>query len=275
MIVQSAANGVGDASHFVIAMHQHTSFAGALAANFGNDEFSGLEPAEPMRFVVEHHDQGWADLDAAALQDPDTGLPYNLTATPLPQIVATSAASPAFNEAHHPFSGIISSMHTYGLYRGRYGLSDKIFLDLIPEDLRPEVDAMLEAEESRQRRLQGDLAAIDPDHATDEHLFHAYKQLQFFDTLSLYFHLAPQGERGDSVFPNVPRSVGEDVSVSVVEHPDGVYGLDPYPFATDGLELVTEGRYLTPQPSGTDLSAVLAATPVATQTVRLIDATER
>ena len=272
MIVQSAPGGQADAPHFVIAMHQHTAFAGSLAADFGNDQFAGLEPTEPMQFIVDHHDAGWSELDAQAPQDPDTGLPYNLTATPLPQIVATSAGSPAFNEAHHPLSGIISSMHTYGLYRGRYGLSDKIFLDLIPDHLRPEVDAMLEAEEGRQQRLRQQLAADDPDHADDRYLFHAYKQLQFFDTLSLYFHLRPEGERGASEFLNVPRAVGDDTAVSVEEHAGGVYRLDPYPFATDGLELATEGRYLRPQPLGTDLGALLSQTPTATQTVRLVGA---
>lgn len=272
MIVQPPAAGAADAPHFVIAMHQHTAFAGSLAANFGNDSFAGLEPAEPMQYIVDHHDAGWADLDAGAPQDPATGLPYNLTATPLAEIVATSAGSPAFNEAHHPFSGIISSMHTYGLYCGRYGLSDKVFLDLIGDDMRPEVDAMLEAEEDRQSRLKQQLAAVDPGHATDDFLFHAYKQLQFFDTLSLYFHLTPEGERGSSQFHNVPRAVGDDVTVTVVERRGAVYALDPYPFAADRIEVATEGRYLTPHLPGTDLGPVLEATPVDTQTVCLVRA---
>ena len=272
MIVQPPAGGAADAPHFVIAMHQHTAFAGSLAADFGNDTFAGLAPAEPMQYIVDHHDAGWADLDARAPQDPATGLPYNLTATPLAQIVATSAGSPQFNEAHHPFSGIISSMHTCGLYCGRYGLSDKIFLDLIGDDMRPEVDAMLEVEEGRQQRLKQDLAADDPGLAADDLIFNAYKQLQFFDTLSLYFHMVPQGERGAAEFHNVPRAVGDDVTITVTEAPAAVYEVDPYPFATDGLEVATEGRYLAPQPPGTDLGAVLAATPVDTQTVRLVRA---
>ena len=272
MIVQPPAGGATDAAHFVIAMHQHTAFAGSLAADFGNDTFAGLEPAEPMQYIVDHHDAGWADLDARAPQNPDTGLPYNLTATPLAQIVATSASSPQFNEAHHPFSGIISSMHTYGLYCGRYGLSDKIFLDLIPDDMRPDVDAMLAAEESRQQRLKQDLAGDDAALADEDFIFHAYKQLQFFDTLSLYFHLVPEGERGAAEFHNVPRAVGDDMTISVTERPGAVYAVDPYPFATDGLEVATEGRYLAPQPPGTHLGPVLAATPVDTQAVRLVRA---
>ena len=272
MIVQPPAGGPADAPHFVIAMHQHTAFAGSLAASFGNDDFAGLEPAEPMQYIVDHHDAGWADLDARAAQDPATGLPYNLTATPLAQIVTTSAGSPEFNEAHHPFSGVISSMHTYGLYCGRYGLSDKVLLDVIPEDMRPEVDAMLEAEERRQDRLKQRLAEDDAGLDDEDVIFNAYKQLQFFDTLSLYFHLVPEGERGTAEFPSVPRAVDDDVTISVTERPGAVYEVDPYPFASDGLEVGTEGRYLTPQPPGTDLAPMLAATPVDTQTVRLVRA---
>lgn len=269
MIVQNAADGD---PHFIIAMRQHTAFAGSLSKNFGNDSFVGIEPQEPMQYIVDHHDEGWTELDTLAPQNPETGLPFNLTATPLPQIVSTSAGSPTFNEQHHPFSGIISSMHTYGLYSGRYGLSDKIFLNLIPDDLRPSVETMLANEVSRQDRLKADLAESDPDHATDEFLFHAYKQLQFFDTLSLHLHLNPEGARGDAEFLNVPQAIGDDVTITLVERDGGVYALDPYPFAVDGLELHTDGRYLTPQPEGTDLGEVLANTEISTQNVRLVAA---
>ena len=131
---------------------------------------------------------------------------------------------------------------------------------------------MLEAEESRQHRLKQQLASGDSGLGDDGLIFNAYKQLQFFDTLSLYFHMTPQGERGTAEFHNVPRAVGDDVIVSVVERGGAVYEVDPYPFAADGLELVTEGRYLAPQPPGADLGEELAATPVDTQTVLLVRA---
>ena len=188
------------------------------------------------------------------------------------QIVDTSKGSSGFNAEHHPFSGIISSMHTYGLYKGRYGLSDKLFLDAIPDELRPTVDAMLNNELARQQSLRATLADADPGHATDDYLFHAYKQLQFFDTMSLHLHMQPEGSRGDTEFANVPRAVGDDVTVSLSEHDGGVYALDPYPFAVDGIDLFTEGRYLLPQPAGTDLGATLAATDISRQNVRLVAA---
>ncbi|MFT4562134.1 MAG: hypothetical protein ACI9BW_001878, partial [Gammaproteobacteria bacterium] len=74
MIVQSAPQG---SKHFVITMDQHTAFSAQLAEAFGNERFEPVEPRSLMLHVIEHHDAGWRDLDAAALRDPETGLPYN------------------------------------------------------------------------------------------------------------------------------------------------------------------------------------------------------
>ena len=272
MIVQNAPD---DRPRFVITMLQHTTFAGQLARHIGNDEFSPLDPAEPLQFVVANHDRGWDGLDGRAPQDPDTGLPYHLTETPLSEVIVTSAGSPAFNERRHPLSGLISSMHTYGLYHGRYGLApDKVSFDRIANEVRPRVKAMLDGELARQDRLRADLAA-DPATAAwnnEAVIFTAYKQLQFFDTLSLYFHMQPEGLRGDSTFNHVPTGPTTDVSISVTEEPDAVYRLDPYPFDLDRLQLATEGRYLRPAEPGTDLATVMAKTPVQTQTVTLVAA---
>ena len=269
MIVQNAPEG---RPHFVIQMLQHTAFAGALARHFGNDDFAPLDPREPLEFVVSNHDRGWDDLDGRAPQDPASGLPYNLVNTPLDDIVATSAGSPEYNEAHHPLSGLISSMHSYGLYHGRYGLApDKMFIDRVPAEMRPAVDAMLDAEEARQQRLKDALKADPATEAwsADEVVFTAYKQLQFFDTFSLYCHLQPEGARGRASFDHVPASAHADVTIQVEEHPGGRYSLDPYPFDTDPLTVYTEGRYMQPAAPGTDLAEAMASTPVQRQTVTL------
>ncbi|MGI9622777.1 MAG: hypothetical protein ACR2PK_08070, partial [Acidimicrobiales bacterium] len=71
---------------------------------------------------------------------------------------------------------------------------------------------------------------------------------------------------------NVPRDVGEDVTISVTELEHAVYALDPYPFDAEGIELATEGRLIVPQPAGTDLAALLADTPATEQRVRLVAA---
>lgn len=272
MIVQHAPEGQ---PRFVITMLQHTTFAGRLAQHFGNDRFAALEPRGPLEFVVANHDRGWDDLDGRAPQDPDSGLPYNLITTPISEIIATSAGSPDYNERHHPLSGLISSMHSYGLYHGRYGLApDKLFIDRVPDGMRPETDAMLDGELARQARLRTELEA-DPATAAwagEDDVFCAYKQLQFFDTFSLYCHMQPAGARGDATFDHVPVGATADVSVTVQERPGSVYGLDPYPFDSDGLELFTEGRYLLAAEAGADLAEVMASTPVERQTVTLVAA---
>lgn len=271
MIIQTAPDGQ---PRFVIRQTDHARMSGQLARAFGNAQFASPEPREPLEFVVAHHDEGWAELDALAKQDPLTGLPYHLTQTPLAELVGTGSGSPDFNERHHPLSGLISSMHTYGLYHGRYGLSDFLFINRLTPELKPVVEAMLQGELERQTRLKAQLAANPASavYADPARIFSHYKLLQFFDTLSLYFHMTHAEARGEASFKNVPMRVGQDVTITLKPVGAGVYALDPYPFGPDPLEIYCEGRYLTPQPNGVDLTQVLEAAPLTRQTYRLVEA---
>jgi hypothetical protein len=269
MIVQSSPDG---RRHFVIEQLEHTAMAGRFAAAWGNDAFAPLEPRELMQYVVEHHDQGWDVVDAHIGQNPETGLPYSLVQTPLPQVIKTGCRGPDLNERHHPLCGLVSSMHTYGLYTGRYGLSDKIIVDMIPAEHRPAVDDVLATEQARQERLKSQLAD-DPEMAPwveEQRLFHNYKLLQFFDTLCLYFNCTHEAARGRSEFLNVPRAIGEDVTVVVERVDEGVYRVDPFPFASDGVEITCAGRWMEPQPGGADVRALLDALPEEVETVKLV-----
>ena len=269
MIVQSAPPG---APRFVMTMAQHTAFAGRLARAFGNDRFEAVAPREEMLHVVDHHDDGWAALDAEFRIDPGSGLPYHLVHTPLEDIVGTSAASPALNEAHRPYCGLLSSMHSWGLYNGRYGLSDHVLVDRFDAADRPRLQAMLDGELERQRRLRESLAA-DPEAAAwldEAHVMQNYKQLQFFDTLSLYFHCAHAGGRGADSFPHVPMSAAVDVTVEIEPRGGGRYALAPFPFAGPALELAFEGRYVAPEAGEADPRGRIVGTPVSRQTVTLV-----
>ncbi len=271
MIVQSAPEGE---PHLVITMAEHTAFAGKMARAFGNETFEPVAPRDEMLFVVGNHDCGWVDLDADPGMDEETRLPYSLTRTPFERIIGTSARSPSVNEAHHPYCGLISSMHSWGLYNGRYGMSDRVLLDFIGDEHRPQVDAMLEGELERQARLKATLGE-DPDTAPwveDGHLFQNYKQLQFFDTMALYFNLTEESGRADEAFAHVPKSVDEDTTVEIRRVEPGVYGLAPYPFAEDGLEVSFTGRYMTPVPAseGPEVAARLGAASAGEETVRFV-----
>lgn len=245
MILQNTVDNQTDtAARFVIKNIEHAALSAQLAENFGNDEFAIPEPNDALLYLAAHHDHGWQALDDDPPVNVEDGLPYNLVNTPLDYILETSKGSPDFNEKHSPFCGLISSMHTYGLYNGRYGLSDAINLDWIPEDKRADVDLMLVNETERQSRLKTQLAASV---LNDEQvIFNAYKFLQFVDASSLYFNMSPAGQRGEARFLNVPRSLDEVTDIEVTELAGGCYCFKPYPFRQENMRLYFDGRYLHP-----------------------------
>lgn len=269
MIVQNAPAG---APHFVMTMDQHTALSAQFAAHFGNAQFEAVEPREQMLHMIGHHDAGWRELDKAALRDPKSGLPYNLVQTPFEHIVATSSRSPDFNGETHPYCELLSSMHSWGLYNGRYGMSEMVLLDNLADENRAVADGMLEGEITRQERLKQQLKSA-PQTAPwieDGHLFQNYKQLQFFDTLALYFNCVPEGERMEASFAHTPLSASEDTNVVIRPLDAGVYAMTPYPFDRDGLELSFEGRYLAPVASGDNVAEELGAVATSIQTIRLV-----
>ncbi|UCH26731.1 MAG: DUF3891 family protein [Trueperaceae bacterium] len=270
MIVQTAEPGN---AHFVIRQSDHASCAGQLAAAFGNDRFVPLYPRELMEFVTRHHDEGWDEVDAAALQDPNTGLPYHLTETPTDALLATGSRSPDFNERHHPFCGLLSSLHTCGIYQGRFGIIAGPLPMYSPEKRRA-VETLISREQARQVRLKAILAGRRETAVwvEDVFLFYNYKRLQFFDLLALYFHKHHAAERSRTEFRHVPVRPGEEVTITVEPIDEAHYRLTPYPFAVPQLDIGTRGWFLHPQIVGTDLVELLEHTEPECERALLISA---
>ncbi len=269
MIVQSAPEGE---PRFVITMADHMAFAGHIARRFGNDAFEPVDPPEIVFYIVDHHDAGWAELDSEGRIDPATGLPYNLVQTPFAEIVKTSVASPEFNSRHHPYCGLLSSMHSWGLYNGRYGMSDHVLLDRLADENRGAAERMLACERDRQEELKRALAESEDTAslASEPAIFQNYKQLQLFDTLALYFNCNHPRDRGPVTFTHVPRTMSEDVDIAIAPRGSDIYAMAPYPFDRDGLELSFAGRYMRPNH---DVDRVdLDDIPVERQTVKLVAA---
>jgi hypothetical protein len=271
MIIQTApAQG---APRFAIKMDEHTALAGEFARAFGNAAFEPVEPAELLLYIITHHDKGWAGFDAAPKTDPRTGLPYNLVETPAEDITRTSAGSPDFHEKRHPYCALLSSMHSWGLYNGRYGLSDKVLIDTISPNDRPLADRMLEAEIKRQERLKAELAR-DPETAAwieEGHLLQNYKQLQFFDTLALYFNRSHEAARTEASFPRVPMTARQDATVTVRPVAPATYAVSPYPFRESAAKFRFSGRYIRPAQRGdADWAEVFAEAPLEWQSFTLV-----
>lgn len=246
MIIQTAPIGM---PRLAVMMHEHTALSAQFARAFGNDTFEALAPFDLMVYVVGHHDAGWLEFDRDPATDENTGLPYNLIETPPQYITVTSRLSPEFNQRQHPYCGLISSMHSWGLYNGRYGLSDHVLIKKFPEQERPLAERMLDGELARQKRLKDEIGK-DPRlsaRLNEKELFQNYKQLQFLDTLALHFNRVHPNERGPQTFEHVPLDAENDAAVTIRPQEPGVYSLSPFPFAVDAAEFAFAGRRIKPR----------------------------
>jgi uncharacterized protein DUF3891 len=270
MIIQTAPLG---APRLAVMMHEHAALSEQFARAFGNDRFEPVYPNDLMFYVTSNHDAGWAEFDRDPVTDQKTGLPYNLVETPAAHITVTSRKSPEFNEKHHPYCGLMSSMHSWGLYNGRYGLSKLVLIDKIPPEDRPLAERMLAGEIDRQKKLKAEIAK-DTEPAgwiEEKHLFQNYKQLQFFDTLALYFNRTHPRERGEQKFENVPLNAAQDITVTILPKGPGDYEVSPYPFAAKSTEFAFAGRLIEPgqNQKGKGWSSVLREMPTQWETFRL------
>jgi hypothetical protein len=273
MIIQTAP---ASAPRLAVMMHEHTALSGQFARAFGNERFEPVSPEALVVYVVSHHDAGWADFDRDPVTDETSGLPYNLVETPAQYITVTSRRSPDFNQRHHPYCGLLSSMHSWGLYNGRYGLSNLVLIDRIPPKDLPLAQRMLDGEIDRQNRLKAELAK-DPETAQwieERHLFQNYKQFQFFDLLALYFNRTHPSGRGEQEFGHVPLDARNDAAVTIRPREPGVYALSPYPFAADGAEFAFAGRLIEPRrhQGGGGWPSVLRQSPTRWERFRLMAA---
>ena len=273
MMVQTSPD---QKNFFVLTMAQHTDFCRQLAEAFGNEAFEPLDPRDELINIAANHDCGWQDYDAQPGMDPETRLPYSLTRTPVMAALRTNYMSPEINQRHSAFCGLLSSMHSWGLHNKRYGVSQYVVKSrsttsiTVPPDFEPAKQAMMRKEVERQAELKATLKA-DPKTASlveEAKLMRCYKYLQFFDTLSLYFHLDHDAARGTETFIHVPMTATTDASITVTRRSEGVYALAPFPFSSTGIRMKCAGRMMQPMPEDTsaeDMNRVLAATTLSHQ----------
>lgn len=271
MIIQTAPSGL---PRLAIMMYEHNALCLQFAKTFGNDRFARLEPFDSMVYIIANHDAGWLEYDRNPRTDGTTDLPYDLVETPPDSIITTSRLSPEFNQRQHPYCGLISSMHSWGLYNGRYGLSKLVLLDKVAAKERPAADKMLDGEIERQKRLKAELA-LDPQavpYLHERKIFQNYKALQFIDTLALYFNRIHPTQRGMQTFEHVPLSEDEDTQVTIRPVGNKAYALSPFPLTTEGAEFAFCGRRIT-SADGTGeggWTAALQRIPTEWETFRLV-----
>jgi hypothetical protein len=271
MFIQSAPPG---RPHRAIMMYDHTALSGQFARAFGNATFERPRPLDLVIYIIANHDAGWAAFDLDPATDPQTGLPYTVFSTPAQHILPTSKGSPDYNQRHHPYCGLLSSMHTWGIYTGRYGFTRAGRLSRISPSDKPAIDAMLANELERQAALKAKLAgaAETASWIEDGRLFQNYKLLQFCDLLAIYYNTIHAEQRTEQTFTHVPISADRDVAVTIRPKAPSVYALSPFPFAAEGAAFAFAGRPLLPGHHECEggWSAVLARTPTEWEEFRIV-----
>ena len=273
MMIQTAPPGE---KRFISTMLEHLDLCHQFILAFGNSEFEKPEPYDEFIYTVKNHDRGWDDFEKNPILDENSGFPCGLGSGPVPNVVHTSKLSPNFNENKHAYCGLLSSMHSWGLYNERYGFSQFRVLDggksvPVPPGEEDTVKGLLDGELDRQARLKETLS-LNPETSEwvkDENLFRNYKLLQFFDTLALYFNMRHSSEHKAETFTHVPKSVSEDVEITIQPNGDNRYTITPFPFKGSKLEVNCKGRYFEAAPLETskkDLGALLYGLPTERQT---------
>jgi hypothetical protein len=268
IVTEAPGKGVGH----VVLQKDHTDLALQLARAFGNQSFQPLAPRALLEFLALNHDRGWDEVDERIQRNPKTGLPYSLVNTPLAELLATGPRSIDFNARHHPYCGLLACMHIWGLFNGRYGMSDKIVVDMLQGEAKLAADAMLAEVRQREAELRARLEA-DPEfraYVAPDKLMQSYKLLQLFDTLSLYFNECVGRDGEPTSFLHVPFDASRDGPLQLTPLGRKTYRLTPFPFA--GKELVVRlTSYTVPiLERDVDYRKVFAETPSTTETITLV-----
>lgn len=282
-------------THKLVLMRQHLELVAQLSRHYGgNENFATLEPHGLVQFAAAMHDAGWIPLDGPLTQDPETHMPRNLLFAPDETISAAAIGSGDIGEAHHPYAGLLISMHHTGLRNNRYDqgggkvpqLQEQIqekqaraaktkaeSPEPAGEDVKwVEKAPWLDTEAERQELLIAVLKE-DPETAawvTDEVLWTNYKAIQFFDTLALYFCLSPKEDRTELNFPKVPTSTTEDVTVKITPRPDGTYELHPFPFAMSPTVVTLSGTLIRANEAAVHTDAAINSNPIDVETITFV-----
>jgi hypothetical protein len=248
---------------FLVAQNDHGILTGDLAETWGNAEFEALQPTGAMVTAARMHDIGWVAPDAEPLLNSETRRPTHVTEVDLNAHQGFYAEGVATVLAEDRYAGLLVGLHWTGLYRGRWGLGPAFD----PERSRAAgLDRVVEEQEASWIGLRHQLIEQQSDRRRsvfEQRLWWNYDLLQALDLMSIFLCTAFAGtEMG---VPAVPAAGGESRDVALVALDDETARFDPYPFATDRLELSISGRWIPDRDydEQADLRAVVeAAEPV-------------
>lgn len=250
MIIAETADG-----YQFVTQSDHAALAGQFAERWGGGDFERPTSAPAAVAAAYAHDDGWVRYDRRPRLGPDDS-PIGFTEVPAATWIAIYDRGIEAAVDIDPYVGLLVSMHGTGLRRRRYGLSPS--WPATP----PAFEDFVDREEDRQHALLADLfdevieqvqsadiALLESLHATGgppptttSPLWASYRLLQAWDSLSLScctVAAPPAATRLEAV-PRGPTS--SESALALDGTGSGYITVDPYPFATDPLEVFVPVR---------------------------------
>lgn len=277
----------------LIEQNEHGRLAGQLVDHWGNERFAAPTPLEHVRTATATHDEGWREPDAEPLFNAAEGRPLHfLEIEPADHMVLYRRGIETVVRAD-PYAGLLVSMHWTGLYRTRWGMqTGTIAFGSGASETERLQDEAVAAEERRWIDVKRGLIGSTTRSEFEAHLWHNYELLQVYDLLSLHACLsdltpaddAPSRtvaetlksldpEPGPRTIESVPTGpLGERTELTLRAVDPSVVAIDPYPFASDAIEVSATGVAIPDRryADADDARAAVAAGDAVTVSVRFV-----
>lgn len=222
-----------------ITQADHARLAGAIADSWGNERAWSPPPWRELVAATRRHDDGWIAWDEAPTLN-ERGSPHDFITVPTPERLEIYRRGVEVMRDEHPHAQLLVSMHLVGLFLGR---------------LVPGASKLIESLQGRDRELvekfiaeQGVWHEEAPNGMAASDLLAQYRLLQAFDQISLILCLNPPDRPSSTTLSYVPLSApGSSLAPVEVRTEGNRATLDPYPLASDQVELSIEGKVLPDQ----------------------------
>ncbi len=229
MIRRDAINTLDRTPRWIlIAQQDHARLAGQLAEHWGPNGFVPPAPREALLWAIYHHDDGWHDWDLSPRIDPQNGRPRSFFEMERSDSLAIWTRSidnaaragylQAYTVAGH-FSRLARRSAAWRTDDPQQADVER-FLDRTSESM---AEWLLAWQAEDAERHKPDIARL------------AVAQLQFFDSLSLWFCCMTTLEAESLEAPGAKRMELAPVDAARVE-------IDPWPLDVTSLALGVSGR---------------------------------
>lgn len=212
----------------LISQLDHARLSYLLAAHWSATTVVALQPRAPLLWAIEHHDDGWRDWEKHPDVEPQKGAPRGFTEMELADSLAIWTASIDRAEA----AGLLQAYTVAGHF---VALAHRAHTWRHDDAQWPAAEAFIRHFESRMAGWLEGWQAENPSVHTPALASLAIRQLQWFDSLSLWFCCEATSE------PETAELPGGGILRLTPGDGDRVT-LDPWPFDVQHLTVEIPGR---------------------------------